>query len=187
MSRALILGVLVWGVAIGSAAAEGFADCVGRSPDAERLKCFDAAAQGGSSRAEDPKTPTTKEIVATKPSDPPQVVDPSDLFVSPRKFKGKAIELRNARCFHADANDYRCLAPGASVVLIGAPSISPDEAQAQIEKDCGQIRKIQTAACRKTLRFVVREVDDDQVNAMTRRVTVVAPVIEIVAAAGKKR
>src|SRR5436190_23178118 len=55
-----------------------------------------------------------------------RVVDPSDVYVSPNKYKDKPIELRDMRCLHADEDEYRCIAPGGTTLVVFSSAVEPE-------------------------------------------------------------
>jgi hypothetical protein len=156
-----------------------------------RLKCFDLIAQivkDGESQAD--KTAKTSDVL--KPATPTEYrrVDSDDIHVAPRKFQGKGVELAGARCYHADLDEYRCLGAGSLPVIVFAPAITPSDAKAQIENDCGEVKKMATSAkCRKVIRFVPLKISQDDIGGAQKRSVILAETIEIVPAParGKRR
>ncbi len=167
--------------------APDLAACAAMAVDKDRLACIDAAAKKPSG-SEEMKTAGTKEILASNTPTDFKVVDPIDLKVAPRKYQGKPIELRGLQCFHADANEFRCIAPGEVYLMLMAADVSPTTAKSQIEDQCGELRKaITSSACRKTVRFIPLVHDDDLVNGYTKRTIVGTKSIEVVAAPAPER
>jgi hypothetical protein len=110
-------------------------------------------------------------------------VDPDDIHVAPRKFVGRPIEIRNVRCFYADKDDYRCLAPSRGMVTaVFARSVGPANEKETLETDCGAIKKIESLACRRTIRIVPADFGEDAPNAFAKRIVVKVANIEIVPA-----
>jgi hypothetical protein len=92
-----------------------------------------------------PETANTREIVASFAPGDFKVVDPDDIHVAPQKFVGKPIEIRNVRCFYADKDDYRCMAPSRGMVTaVFATSVGPANEKEALETDCGAIKKIES-------------------------------------------
>jgi hypothetical protein len=168
----------------------GVMGCSGVKDDKDRLACFDKAATilktaGVPSETE---TANTKELVSAFGPNDFKVVDPDDVHVAPRKFIGKPIELKNVRCFYADKNDYRCIAPSQRMVTtVFAKSIGPANERDAIESDCGAIKKLEAPACRKTIRIVPIDYDEDSPNAFAKRIVVKVANIEIMPPVRSKR
>lgn len=173
-----------------------FTACAAKKDNTERLTCFDAAAKAASgdkdlfdySKVNPAITgESTKTSDAIKPSKPNEykVVDAADLFVSPGKFEGKAIEVRNVRCFHADKQDYRCLSL-TSHVMVNSLDISPASAKQDLEDQCGEIAKVSISKkCLKTIRFTPLTHEEDTLSGFQKRVVVATPVIEIISSKAK--
>jgi hypothetical protein len=168
----------------------GVMKCTGTKDDPERLRCYDAAVVTlrTAGVADAPKTADTKEVVASfSPSDY-KLVDPDDMHVAPRKFVGKPVELRNAKCFYADKDDYRCLGSSRSMITtIFAKDVGPSAEKDALENDCGAIKKLESPLCRRTIRFVPRDYDQDAPNAFAKRIVMRAATIEIVPAPRARR
>lgn len=154
--------------------------CATRTLDSERLKCYDDTAKAA--KDEKSSAPSTKEIVASRSVDPARTIDAEDLYIAPDKFTGKHIELRQVKCFHADKDEFRCIGNGHFALMILTVDITPTEAKDQIERDCGQIKKISSAPCRKTIRFIPLSNTQDQINALTKRTVIIAKSLEVVSA-----
>lgn len=193
--RGMMVGLALLGL-FGPAAAQdagALLTCPGKKDDRERLACFDAAMKATMPpAAEQPATTPTKEIVAAPANAATatvyKVVDPEDVYVAPNKYEGRGVELRRMRCFHADKNEYRCVAPGAVTLAVFAPTISPDDEREKVEADCGEIKKMATSPkCEKTIRFVPAKNVEDLVNGYRKRVVVVAPVMELSTASRGRR
>ncbi len=73
-----------------------------------------------------------------------------DLAVQTRRWAGKIVSARMS-CFYADVGDYRCLAGPARVDFT---MIMPEAAAGALRRDCDRIRRLDSSACRKTIRFV---------------------------------
>lgn len=168
--------------------------CPSVKPDTDRLACFDAAmkpATAAAAVAETPATPTKEIVAAPASAGAPmvfKVVDAEDVYVTPNKYEGRGIELRKMRCFHADKDEYRCIAPGAVMLALFSKSIRPESERAAIENDCGEIKKMATSPkCEKTVRFVPTKSGEDLVNGYRRRVVVGAPYLEIAAGVARSK
>lgn len=174
----------------GNARADDMAWCAGLSNDKDRLACFDKLAKSPEPKAEEPApTVTTKQIIAPIAPTDYKTVDPSDLYVAPSKFIGKPIQVNGARCFYADKDEFRCmLQTGSSVVVLLSPTLTPAATQTEIEDACGAIKVAMTSArCRRTLRFVPLKHDSDAVDAMTKRIIIIAPAVEVASAEPSRR
>lgn len=169
----MIVATILVSITPAIAAAE---DCKAIQDTTKRLECYD---RGGA-----PAEATTKDIVTAPASALPQTVDATDLYVAPKKYIGKRIELRRVQCFYADKDEYRCIAAADAPVLIVATDIMPTAAKDALERDCGQIKKVQTQACRRVIRFTPVVVDHDDAVAFAKRTVVVTKAIEVVAEGG---
>lgn len=119
-----------------------------------------------------------------------KVVDVYDIEVNPSRYKGKAVELRNMRCYHADDEDYRCISSGGATVMVGSTAVTPEAADTDLQDQCAEIRKVATSPrCRKTIRFTVRDYDSDTISGNKSRTVIKADSIELLdaAPAGKRR
>jgi hypothetical protein len=170
-------------------AVAGVIDCSTTKDDKERLACFDKAATTLKSAGVSggPATADTKEIVSSFAPDDYKAVNPDNMHVAPHKFIGKPVELRGVKCFYADRNDYRCLAPAHLLMAVFTKSIGPAAEKDLIESECGAIRKLDSPACRKTIHFVPVEYSEDNPNAFGKRVIVESMSVEIVSSARRKR
>lgn len=105
----------------------------------------------------------------------PRVVDGLDLAVTPRKFIEEAVELRNAVCLFAGANEYRCTTLSPRYVLaVFTKDVAPESAKAYIERECGRVRDLETRKCRFNLRFVPTRYEFDKTDGYQDR-TVLRP------------
>ncbi len=113
----------------------------------------------------------TKEVVAAKPSDPVKRIDADDLAIAPNKYVGKYVELTKAQCYYADKDEYRCLGNSSSVILmlVGA-AITPAIEKQRLEDDCGEIKRMATPTCRRTIRIRPENFDHDTVSMRDRTV-----------------
>lgn len=172
--------------------AEAVLEIVGCSllkDDRARLACFDKASATLKSAGipASPITANTKEILSSFAPGDFKVVDPDDIHVAPRKFIGKPIEIRGVRCFYADKDDYRCITPSRLTTAVFGRSISPTIERDALEGDCGAIKRLESPACRKTIRVVLTDYSQDAPSAFAKRIVVTAPVIEIVPIARTRR
>ena len=101
-----------------------------------------------------------------------KVVDASDLYVGPRKYLGKGIEVRRVRCYYADVEDYRCLTGGPAVVF--SQAVEPHSIKQLIEDNCDQLRKLQTAKCLFDIRlsFEADDVSEDIISGYQKRMVI---------------
>lgn len=167
--------------------------CSAISEAKARLACFDEATRAkpesdDSANASTPEGPSTstKDIVKTPnfAESPTELsyreVDHADLYITPGKFEGKGIELKRMRCFHADKDEYRCIAPGSTVLAVFATEILPVKEREGIENDCGEFRKVMTSSkCLKTIRFVPIKHSEDIVNGYQKRTLILARSLDI--------
>jgi hypothetical protein len=152
--------------------------CAEVKDDKERLACFDKAAKLlNNVFEEDAAAKDTPPDFAPSDYKP---VDAEDLYISPTKYVGKPVELSGARCLYADVNEYRCGGRSHLAVVVFAKDVGPAQAKAEVEDKCGSVKQIETAACRKTIRFVVKDVSEDALSGMTKRLVILTDKIEIV-------
>ena len=163
--------------------------CAKENQTAIRLACFDLIARMTSEDEKTPeKTAKTADVLKPVPTTEFKRVDTDDIFVAPRKFQDKGIELTGARCYHADLNEYRCIGAGSLAVIIFAPSVSPVGAKSQLEDECGEIRKMATSSkCRKTIRFVPLKISEDEIGGSQKRAVILASSIEVISAPARTR
>ncbi|WP_445217587.1 hypothetical protein ACKWRH_37145 [Bradyrhizobium sp. Pa8] len=163
--------------------------CTAVKDDKDRLLCFDKAAAtlkaagalGGL------ETANTKEIDTNFSSNDFKVVDPDDLHVAPGKFIGKPIEIRNVSCFSADRGDYRCAPSSVMITVVFAKSIEPAAERETLENDCGDIKRIESPACRRDIRIVPADYAEDSPGAFAKRIVVKVKRIEVLPASRPKR
>lgn len=150
-----------------------------------RLECFDAYAQAvlaNESRA----SASTKEVIAAKPTEFKRT-DAQDLQITPQKFIDRGVEVVGFQCFHADKDEFRCIHPAATVMILTV-KVKPDIEQAKLEDDCGSIKTaISSAKCRRTLRFVPLKADNDKIDGYRSRTVVLASEIEVVSSQRPRR
>jgi hypothetical protein len=109
-----------------------------------------------------------------------RVVDALDLQVAPNKYKNKGIEVRGVRCFHADEKEYRCIHPGANLMIMGV-DIEPASAKSSLEENCGEIKKVLTSPkCRYNIRLYPVLVEEDEVGGGDKRTVIGTKMLEIV-------
>jgi hypothetical protein len=108
-----------------------------------------------------------------------RAVDPDDVFVAPNKYQGKPIELRRMRCFHADKDEYRCTSSNGTMLLVLARGVTPQEEKDLIEERCGEIKKITTPACLKTIRLTPVVHEEDTISGYLKRTIIGAASIEV--------
>ncbi|MDB5507923.1 MAG: hypothetical protein JWL93_392 [Hyphomicrobiales bacterium] len=144
--------------------------CRGLNDDKARLQCFDTVAKKASEGA-------GKAILESLDSPKVEfslsnmiVVDPADLYISPRKYVGRSLEVRNVACIHADTDDYRCISGGSVFTAIFSEDVSPSQSKIEMERRCGLIRNISSPNCRVTIRFVPSEFEEDVVSGANKRV-----------------
>lgn len=149
-------------------------DCSRLTDSTARLNCYDQASKTS--------VPPPNEQSATADHLPGnfELTDPQDLWVSPSKYEGKLIELRNVQCFFADKNEYRCLAPndGDPVMVVSADVLSLKE-KTKLQDQCGVVRAVATPKCTRTIHFIPIHSEQDDVNAMTKRAVFAALLMEV--------
>ncbi|CAH1657295.1 exported hypothetical protein [Hyphomicrobiales bacterium] len=178
-----LLFVAMHNPAAAQEAVAGIRMCAEKTDDEARLACFDTLAEAwAKSDSPSEKTANTTEI--SKPADPLvyRVSDPDDMYVAPRKYIGKPVELRRMSCFHADVKEYRCISNGDLPLVVFTADITPASEKAAIEADCGEVKKVSSSICRKTLRFVPGHIDEDMMSGNNKRAIVLARTVEIVPA-----
>jgi hypothetical protein len=181
--------LIFFGCLLSTTAIADSAGCWSIHDDAARLACYDKAARPTpAAPATATETPTdsdeatvsTKEVVAAPPLAAAQKVDAADLAIAPNKFLDKNIELNGLQCFYADKDEYRCLSPHSSIILmIVVGDITPAAEKTKLENDCGRIKNLTLPSCRRTLRMVPSEVKHDSVDLRDRTV-VMALTAEVV-------
>ena len=135
----------------------------------------------GVQKTED-KTVSTKDMINKINANEYAVVDPKDLQLGPKKFIGRPIELKNMQCYYADINEYRCWSSGSASVTIFSPKIVDGPENAKFDDVCGKSKNTSGPACRRTIRLVPKEWDEDQPSAFGKRTIIRTPQIELVAA-----
>lgn len=129
---------------------------------------------------------STKEIVAAKPTEFKRT-DAQDLQITPRKFIDRGVEVVGFQCFHADKDEFRCIHPTATVMLLTV-KVKPDIEQAKLEDDCGSIKTAVTSPkCRRTLRFVPLKAENDKIDGYRSRTVVLVSEIEVVSSSQRPR
>lgn len=122
------------------------------------------------------ESPAASSEVKNEPESqiPPlyRVVDAVDLYVGPRKYLGKNIEVRKVRCYFADVDDYRCITDDPLVVF--SRSVEPKSVRQWIEDNCDQIRKLPTAKCLFAIRFSfdADDVSEDIISGYQKRMII---------------
>ena len=159
--------------------------CAGIREFSARLECFDAYAQA--LLASDAKTgATTKEVIASKPAEFKRT-DPADIQITPNKFIGRGVEVAGFQCFHADKDEFRCIHPKATLLLLTI-KVKPDIEQATLEDTCGSINTAVTSPkCRRTLRFVPLKAENDKIDGYRSRTMIFAGEIEVVPSQRQRR
>lgn len=115
------------------------------------------------------------------PSDAkPRVVAAVDMELSPRKWMGQYVEMKNMRCMHADEGEYRCIEAGGDGAVIFAEAVKPSERQTYIERECGTFAEMVRDKCRFTLRFTPEKYDQDIVSGYEKRTIIMAQEIEAI-------
>jgi hypothetical protein len=183
MKRTLPLLALMFiaSAALGQPSDDAVQKCADLTDDQARLSCFDNLAKGlgrQNESADDPKT----TIVQTPPPLPAseyQVVDPSDLYVTPGKYIDKPIQLRRVRCLYANEDEYRCTTDGATVMIL-AEEVTPPVHQQIMQRDCQSMKQFSTSKCVRTIRFIPTESRSDVVSNYQTRKIIVTIAIEVV-------
>jgi ribosomal protein L32E len=150
-----------------------------------RLECFDAYAQAVLAN-ESKATANTKEIIAAKATEFKRT-DAQDLQITPQKFIERGVEVAGFQCFHADKNEFRCIHPSATVMVLTV-KVKPDIEQAKLEDDCGSIKTaVGSPKCRRTLRFVPLKAENDKIDGYRSRTIVLASEVEVVSSQRPRR
>jgi hypothetical protein len=173
--------VTVATAAFAQAPTPDIASCAAKADEKERLSCFDQLSKSPTASTEPEKSAKTAEIIKTFAPGEYRVVETEDIHVAPGKYEGKPIEIRRVRCFHADKAEYRCGGGGSLPVMVVAPVVTPDNARASLEDECGEVRKVYgSPRCLKTIRVVMAGYRSDRPTNRETRVIVLTNQIEIV-------
>jgi hypothetical protein len=78
-------------------------------------------------------------------------------------------------------DEYRCVT-GKSVAIF-AVAVEPPSAREAIENNCGEIKKLTSPQCKKTIRLTPQEHQHDVLSGYQTRVLILAKSIEVVPAA----
>jgi hypothetical protein len=112
-----------------------------------------------------------------------KLVSLDDLKMGPSKYKGKAVEVRNVRCFYADISDYRCVPQPIGKVGINADAVIGDDARKFIEDNCDTVAKAATGqSCLVTVRFTYEDQEDKG-----EATVILVPELEVIRQTQKKR
>lgn len=150
-----------------------------------RLECFDTYANA-LLQSEAKVGASTKEVIQSKPTEFKRA-EAADLEITPGKFINRGVEVVGFQCFHADKNEFRCIHPKATLLLLTV-KIAPSVEQDRIEDECGSINTAVTSPkCRRTLRFVPIKADNDKIDGYRSRTTVFAPEVEVVPTPSRRR
>jgi hypothetical protein len=115
-----------------------------------------------------------------------RVIDAADLRMAPSKYLDKPIELRRMYCYYADDEDYRCVASDSTLAVF-APAIESEAEKSALEANCGEMKKITSPACTKTIRLVPASNVQDHISGYMLRTVIRTETIEIVPATTKAR
>jgi hypothetical protein len=177
--------VFVGGVLAQSDAAKPGGGCWSIKEDKGRLACYDKGSPSSegtpaASTSVEEKTPaTTKDVLGSYGPGDYKIVDADDLYVAPKKYTGKPIEVKNMSCFYADKDEYRCIASTGLTVAVFALTVEPPAEKSALEDSCGTIKQLDKPSCRKTIRLVPLGYDSDTVNGNQKRIVLFASAIEI--------
>jgi len=165
--------------------AEALRRCTAIGSTTERLGCFDNYAKDVLAN-EAKSTASTKEVIAAKPAEFKRT-DASDLEITPNKYLGRGVEVVGFQCFHADKDEFRCIHPKATL-LVMTLKVTPSAEQSALEDSCGSIKTAVTSPkCRRTLRFVPLKADNDKIDGYRSRTVILAAEVEVVPAARPRR
>ena len=161
-------------------------NCLAKSNDKEKLACFDELGKANSSPDVSEDTANTSKVL--QPTEPTEyrVVDATDVYVAPNKYTDKPIELRRMKCLHADKDEYRCIAPGGNALVVFAAGVEPATEKDAIETKCGEIKKILSRQCEKTIRLTPATNSEDIVSGYCKRTIIITQSIEVVPTKGRK-
>lgn len=104
------------------------------------------------------------------PQELPKKLAAADFSVETSKWNDRLVEI-SLRCFYADKDEFRCLAGSGRVDFA---SISPPAARQKLENDCDSIAKLDTKACRRTVRFVYQGSASRETGGLGRMVLIKA-------------
>ena len=110
--------------------------------------------------------------------EPPKLVDAEDLFVGSRKYANRLIMIKGMRCYYADAEDYRCIAPSGLLLAVFTGSVEPISARVWLETKCDQFKIAMTnSACVFNPSFVYTpdDVEEDVVSGFNKRKVIRPP------------
>lgn len=184
--KAALLSVALLAAGTSSAFADAeLQRCASIKEIAARLECFDAYAQA--TLANDAKAgASTKEVVAAKPTEFKRT-DAVDLEIAPQKYLGKGVEVAGLQCFHADKDEFRCIHPTATLMIMTV-KVKPDVEQTLVEDACGAIRSAVTSPkCRRTLKFIPLKADNDKIDGYKSRTVILAAEVEVVPSTRSRR
>ncbi|OCC05097.1 hypothetical protein BA190_09280 [Labrys sp. WJW] len=153
--------------------------CRQEETEASKAACFEQAISVAQGKY-DASIATAEKDADEKPKSY-KVVDSDDLYVSPNKYKGTAVEWRNAQCLYADKDEYRCASNGRGMtVMIVARKITPDNERTMLENDCDSVKSTFTKKCRRTIRFTLLGSTMDDIGGIeNKRVVLLAKELEI--------
>lgn len=165
--------------------ADAMRKCTAIREFSARLECFDAYAQAVLTN-EAKTSASTKEVIAAKPTEFKRT-DAVDLQITPNKYVGRGVEVVGFQCFHADKDEFRCIHPTATLMVLTV-KVQPALEQASIEDVCGSIKTAVTSPkCRRTLRFVPLKAENDKIDGYRSRTVILAAEVEVVQAARPRR
>lgn len=155
-----------------------------------RLKCFDEVAKAlpGNTAEQPPAGVSTRDVIAPQPVRSFQAVEPLDFIVAPNKFMDRGVEIKRARCFHADKNEFRCFTSSPGIITVFTPMLKPVSAQEQVENECGQVRTASSSPrCQFAIRFVPVAAETEPLNAFQKRLVVVTKEIELLPSPSRRK
>lgn len=164
--------------------------------DKSRLACYDelvnkiielsdnTESQDNNKTTNNTQTPDAPYIVNYK------TVDAADLYVTTEKYLNRPIEVKNAKCFYADINEFRCIAGDSTALMITAANITPQAEKLALMDDCDSIKNVSSQKCRRTLRFTPLSHTEDTISGYQKRKIVMARSMEAIppaASTGRRR
>ncbi|MBV5347973.1 hypothetical protein [Lamprocystis purpurea] len=148
----------------------------------------DSTTRSDDTGQDDEASTRTADIIKPSPEIEFKVVDSEDMYVAPDKYTNRGVEMRNVQCFHADKDEYRCLATSSGMPLVlMSPEITPSAEKTAIEEKCGEIKKVSTQQCRKNVHFIPLGNTEDIIGGYQKRVVILTKAIEIIPAPIKKK
>lgn len=104
-----------------------------------------------------------------------KLVDPSDIYISYEKWKGRSIEVHDVQCIGDEENGsryVRCLSTEAMVLFVFDRTTGLPEAFDKIMAKCETFKEGMSSKCKYGLRGSVRVTTKEQLDALNHRIVV---------------